>query len=289
MAQEPHKSNSVLIVIAIIGVIGTIVASVIGAIANYNIEKFRQEAELTKIALVSLATQSGATQVSMASTISAPTAPAPTIPVLTISAPTISPPTITPYPTNTMAPTITSIPSATPTIFIPPANGILFQDNFDKGFNSSWHQSSGNWITANGRLTLIFEEFKFMWLNLNIPQTQHYRIEANIDRSAGQVLIVVNGNTIGYLIGFYGKNCWQNDFSGNAECIVGEADRDLARKTINLELEVNNNEYIAMMDGAKAQSITMKNQSNGGISVGIYCQRGFACPSIDNFKVTYLP
>jgi len=53
MAQEPQKSNYVLIVIAIIGLVGTIVAATIGAIGNYNTEKLRQEAELTRIALVS--------------------------------------------------------------------------------------------------------------------------------------------------------------------------------------------------------------------------------------------
>jgi type II secretory pathway pseudopilin PulG len=72
MTQEPQK-NVVLIVIAIIGVVGTIVASGIGAFVNYNIEKERQGFELTRIALVSIVTQGGATQVSMASTISAPT------------------------------------------------------------------------------------------------------------------------------------------------------------------------------------------------------------------------
>jgi hypothetical protein len=73
MTQEPQKSNVVLIVIAIIGVVGTIVATTIGAIGNYNIEKLRQDTELTRIALVLIATQGGATQASLASTISAPT------------------------------------------------------------------------------------------------------------------------------------------------------------------------------------------------------------------------
>jgi hypothetical protein len=57
MTQEPQKSNTVLIVIAIIGVIGTIIASAIGAFGSYNTEKLRQEAELTRIAFVSLTTQ----------------------------------------------------------------------------------------------------------------------------------------------------------------------------------------------------------------------------------------
>ena len=57
MAQEPQKSNSVLIIVAIITVIGSIIASSISTKGNYNIEKMRQDAELTKIALVSQLTQ----------------------------------------------------------------------------------------------------------------------------------------------------------------------------------------------------------------------------------------
>jgi ABC-type lipoprotein release transport system permease subunit len=47
MTQESPKSNIVLIIIAIIGVVGTITASVIGGISNYNIERLRQQSELT--------------------------------------------------------------------------------------------------------------------------------------------------------------------------------------------------------------------------------------------------
>ncbi len=66
MTQESQKNNTVLIVIAIIGVVGTIVASAIGAIGNYSAEKLRQETELTRIALGSVTTQSGTTQISTA-------------------------------------------------------------------------------------------------------------------------------------------------------------------------------------------------------------------------------
>jgi hypothetical protein len=69
MTQESPKSNIVLIIIAIIGVVGTITASVIGGISNYNIERLRQQSELTKIAIISASTQSSATQSAMASTI----------------------------------------------------------------------------------------------------------------------------------------------------------------------------------------------------------------------------
>jgi hypothetical protein len=53
MAQESQKNNSVLIIIAIFGVVGTVIAATITVTGNYTVEKMRQEAELTRIALVS--------------------------------------------------------------------------------------------------------------------------------------------------------------------------------------------------------------------------------------------
>ena len=103
MSQEPHKNNVVLIVIAIIGVIGTIIAAVITVSGNYNVEKLRQETELTRIALVSIPTQDVATQAIIQNTENSPTEP--------------PAPTYTPNPTQTpqiIEPTIE--PSAIPTI-----------------------------------------------------------------------------------------------------------------------------------------------------------------------------
>lgn len=54
MTQEPKKDNTIRIVVAIIGVVGTIIAATIGAVTTYNVEKLRQKAELTRIALESI-------------------------------------------------------------------------------------------------------------------------------------------------------------------------------------------------------------------------------------------
>lgn len=129
MTQETQKNNTVLILIAIIGVVGTIVATTIGVIGNYNIEKFRQESELTRVALVSIVTQGGATQVSMASTISAPTS--------------TSYPTESPFPKDTNTPT--PIPTQTP-------DPRLFWDDFENGIKSEWGMTGENFLSANGKL-----------------------------------------------------------------------------------------------------------------------------------------
>lgn len=51
MESDSRKSNTVLILIATIGVFGTILAATIAAIGNYNVEKLRLEAVLTQTAL----------------------------------------------------------------------------------------------------------------------------------------------------------------------------------------------------------------------------------------------
>jgi len=97
MNPEPHKSNIVLIMIAIIGVIGTVIGATITVIGNYNVEKLRQETELTRIALVSIATQGGATQMVLQSTINAPTElPAPTYTPFPTLIPEVATPTLEP-------------------------------------------------------------------------------------------------------------------------------------------------------------------------------------------------
>jgi hypothetical protein len=149
MTQEPHKSNIVLIV-AIIGVIGTTVGAIINVIGNYNIEKLRQESELTRIVLVSIATQGGATQVSMESTISAPT-----IPLY---------PTQSPFPQDTNTP----IPISTQT-----PDTRLFWDDFEMGLKPEWITLKGYCTMSNGRLTCSegdsrIEVGDFSWSNYKL-------------------------------------------------------------------------------------------------------------------------
>ena len=81
MTQGPQKNNSALIIGAIITVIGSVIVALIYVNGNYGVEKMRQEAELTQIALVSQLTQ-----VALQNTVNVPTeslaptsAPLPTV------------------------------------------------------------------------------------------------------------------------------------------------------------------------------------------------------------------
>lgn len=136
MSKANSKNNSGIILIAIIGAASTICAASIGALTTYNVEKMRQESELTRIALVSVVTQGGETQISMANTISAPTD--------------------TPYPTQTMQPTFTPYPTYTqaPIPTIPPTQSVIFPftDTFDTQLNPAWKVVNGTPLIMNGAL-----------------------------------------------------------------------------------------------------------------------------------------
>ena len=281
MSQESQKSNTVLIIVAVIGVVGTIVASAIGAIGNYNTEKFRQEAELTQIALISIATQGGATQMVMQSTIDAPTqTPPPTL-------------TFTPPPTNT------NVPSPTATIFVPPADGILFEDNFDSGMSPDWVTEFGTWLVANGELTLLYEqEFNnpYRWIALRKPDWKNYNLSLNATyikgTATGQVIIVRNNKKadLGVIITSSGNIYFAivgKDYSHSTP-IAGNNEGVTMPTGSNIEIEARDNIYTLKLSGREIQSITMSGYDTGGISLGVSCSWK-ECPKFDNIKVTYLP
>lgn len=190
MTQEPQKNNAVLVVIAIIGVVGTIVATTIGVIGNYNIEKIRQQAELTKIALISIATQGGATQVSMANTISAPVLTSTPYPTNELQ------PTYTAYPTYTLPPqpTIPPLPSQTPTQVVT----LPFQDSFDLRPRPEWDTIIGNWRVVNGHLIGETGNAGRQMILVGDENWQNYTISVVVFYG-GEVEIITRATDDGYL------------------------------------------------------------------------------------------
>lgn len=286
MTQEPQKNNSVLIAIAIIGVIGTIVASAIGAMANYNVEKERQGFELTRIALVSIATQGGVTQMALESTVNAPPEPTAT-----------SYPTYTPFPT--FPPTETPIPTPTATLFVPPADGILFQDNFDDGISPEWAIESGKWLVANGKLTKLAGDHNgndYQWISLKKPEWKNYILSIDINKSYTDSVVVAVRNSSGF-IGFTASRSGHVDLvliSSNwvdDTLIAGSSGVDIqSDNEYHYQIEVQGDTYILKLNGREIQRVTMSGYESGGITLGVNCEDPFyRCASFDNVKVTYLP
>lgn len=278
MAHEPQKSNVVLIVIAIIGVLGTIVASGIGALTSYNIEKQRQDFELTKIVLVSIATQGGATQVVLERTVNAPTQPPPF--------------TATPYPTYTQIVIPTQvIPTSTPVTK-------LFADDFDSGINPSWAYMDGtNYGMTNGQLSSIGLFNAYVgdnnWVNyvvefdLDYLLYSGYNFNVMIRRQNDSDYMALQLNTF--------NKCslkWVKVKSGNETEIVNSEttiSNSYSECPGSYKIEVTGNTYKTSKNGQVLLIFTDDKLTNGGVGLLSTSPDEQFKFIIDNFQVKSLP
>lgn len=272
MNQEPQKNNTVLIIIAFIGVVGTIVASTIGVIGNYNIEKLRQESALTQIALVAVVTQGGATQMVLQSTINAPTQP--------------PYPTYTPYPTATFVPsTATLIPTQTP-------DPRLFWDNFENGVKPEW-KMQGEYSTVNGKLIPGNSMQGYLgdqsWINYVVVLQQ-------VENRCGDwgVMLRMQDRDNYMLVKFkWGCSGQANDFkfykviNGEQQEIAGaEGYKYYADGGSVLRLEAEGNVYRFYQDNERLVYFTDNSFSSGGVSLVNFNSERL---SIGSFQVESLP
>lgn len=276
MPQEAQKSNTVLIIIAILGVFGTIIGATINVIGNYNVEKLRQETELTRIALISIVTQGGATQVSMASTLSAPTN---TPQIYPDSNTIIAEPSQTDFlPTDSLIPS----PIPRPTFTLTPMSIPDFYDSFDTGIRSEWEISSGRWGVINGQLTQLEPGGKIMigdetWENYSV-QVDVIHIDTTCDiivaSTTSSIRLRVQNDS--YTVPIF----WVDIPSGT----IG----DFALPyTVRVDLQgdlittyINDNMYLQM-------NIPPYNRGKVGLSCENYKERNGS--KFDNFNVSPLP
>ncbi len=155
MTPEPQKGNAILIVVAIIGIVGTIIATTIGAIGNYTVEKLRQETELTRIALMS----GGITQ------------PPPTTP------PTVITQTYTPIPQETS----TSYP---PEYTVTPSRFVVSQIVYNVSGLEKW-QNTEIQVLAGDEISIQYLSGLWTWSEQGQPQM--FDSNGDLSRTAAQI------------------------------------------------------------------------------------------------------
>lgn len=143
MSPEAQKSNTVAIVVALLGVIGTIVASIIGASATIKTEKLRQESALTQIALVSIGVQDRTAQATTTSAIST-------------SIPTNIPTKVSP---TTIVPATPSQSTSGETSFYDDFNNAEFDNDFNHYIWEFWHDNLKGVSQENGVLKMQANAF----------------------------------------------------------------------------------------------------------------------------------
>src|SRR5574341_267974 len=223
------------------------------------------------------------------------------------SATLISSPTSTLVPTQppTPEPTITPAPP-TPTAFVPPADGILFQDNFQNGLNPEWQQYSGKWIVSNGKLTLVYDPSNaytdtYSWIGVENPNWKNYIVSLTIHiyqplTESDEIALAVRDNTsgskyIGFEIDFWPHiylSIISQGYSESAPIAGDNKDFTFPLKTdAEAEIKVENNDYTLSVNGTQLQTISISGYDSGGFRIGLYCRGYPQCPTFDNVKATY--
>lgn len=201
--------------------------------------------------------------------------------------------TFTPLPTNTL------LPTATP--FVPPEDGVLFEDDFDDGDLSEWTQISGQWLVSDGKLTkLIADDFNYdyQWITLKRPEWKNYILSLDIFKPTDNAVAIAirddfSAQPIGLEIGWgntVNMVLLTNNSLDNTE-IAGRSGETISGYTnTNIQLEVQGDTYIFRLNGREVQRVTLPGNKSGGISIGDFCTTDdYGCAKFDNIKVTYLP
>ncbi len=214
-------------------------------------------------------------------------------------------PTDTAIPLDSPTPKPSDTPAPPPTVaFVPPADGILFQDNFENGLNPEWQAFGNNWLVADGELTLSTNAAfnnRYEWIGLNHPEWKNYILSLDVMVSTGQrspfgyIAIVVRDGAqlqdLGVAIDTMPWIYWATiggDESDTMPISGQNTDRYFGSGS-TVEITVQGNNYSLRVNGQNIQIISMSGYDTGGINLGIECHYALECPSFDNVKVTYLP
>lgn len=209
--------------------------------------------------------------------------------------------TETPLPTFTFTPLPTNTPLATEIPFVPPEDGVLFEDDFDDGDLSAWTQISGQWLVSDGKLTkLIADDFNYdyQWITLKRPEWKNYILSLDIFKPSNNAVAIAirddfSTQPIGLEIGWgdtVNLVLLTNNSLDNTE-IAGRSGETISGYTnTNIQLEVQGDTYVFRLNGREVQRVTLPGNKSGGISIGDFCTTDdYGCAKFDNVKVTYLP
>lgn len=216
------------------------------------------------------------------------------------STPTLGLPTNELLPTNTVVVAPTEVP---PT---PPADGILFQDNFDNGIKPDWHIYSGKWIVVDGKLTTLTPEHAFSdildQISIGDSSWKNYIVSVTVNISYGFTTTIavrtnlINTRAVGLSIDRFDymyMALLQGDWSIQPIAGKNENTSFPRREDVKIEIEVKDNTYIVRVGGRQLQEAILSDYSDGGgVILGTFCDPSSLtseCTTFDDFKVSFLP
>ncbi|MFC1879100.1 hypothetical protein ACFLZW_04235 [Chloroflexota bacterium] len=195
------------------------------------------------------------------------------------------PPTAAILPTDRPRPTSTTAPIPTSTEpFVPPADGILFQDNFDNGLSPEWQVVSGKPAVANGHLTSASNS---SWLMVGDPRWTNYKIEFYVYDDAEPSYIGIHAQDIGNMVAlkWYFAYCeWNVVADGDWLRIKDTYDDNVDFESSMISLSVTNNTYSAFGGGRSLSSFWDSTYSQGMVALKLT-----PYIVIDDLIITYIP
>jgi len=212
-------------------------------------------------------------------------------------------PTVATHPT-TLPVKPAAIPTNTRIPFVPPANGILFQDNFDSGIKADWVIVEGKWLTADGRLTLLRSESSTFKgddeIAVNNPNWLNYILSVTINTPGDPFSVVVRNDSetperIGYTVDPF-DHLFMSLLGAEALSYTAVSGRNEGYKfpdgqDVSLELRVENDTYILSANGRKIQTVVLEGYTTGGFTLRALCYRATyaRCVTFDDVVLRYLP
>ncbi len=193
-------------------------------------------------------------------------------------------------PTDTLPPTQAPTFTAVPTVFVPPANRILFQDNFDSGLNSAWQLISGQPSIVNGALTTSEDT----WLKLSDSSWKNFTITIEMTGndcwfSSSYNAIGVRGKATNNMVAFRWANCeneWDVVTSGNWKQVANSHFEGNIWGPVVYTIEVKDNQFSASVADQFNTSIVLLNED---LQPGTIFLKLAPKTLIDSFKIVENP
>lgn len=292
MTQKTNEPKTLVAVAIITGIFGIISALITGFFA-IKAAQVKEQTLATNTALAQQVVSGNATQDSLIQTVDAPTLTlSPTILPTNTLAPTIPP---------TLTPTFTAIPP-TITPFVPPADGILFDDSFDGVIKPEWQIYNGTWLISDGRLTLLPNDgTTFDWIALGKPEWKNFRLSISVycpyTNNNPPIAIRLRksiSSQIGIFIDWQYKVYWAflgaDMFKVNAVTSKKNYSMLPAAQAGTIIIDVQGDKFSMIVNGQDHEVINISGFDTTDIAIGAGCGNSSeGCPSFDNVIITYLP
>jgi len=168
-----------------------------------------------------------------------------------------------------------------------------FEDNFDRALRSDWEILEGDWRIVNARLSTLSRNKEWSRMLLGEPHWRDYAVEVqpNLERPGDGIRVMVRVQDANNMMVFFAQNRGQSGWwlwKDGEQYLLVKGDQ-LYRTSPKIRVDVKDDLYTAYVDGQRWLSINDSTFETGRVGLGLYCDSGSNCNSVEYFKVEALP